>query len=178
MKMYLPSPLTASEQNAVCDRHLYAAFHTPPHSKQKQIYELYPLDRDFSDQLHTNLASMTDWQHVTEMPMERSVFSRLLTQCGNRTKRHTQQCCIANKGVWHRGHPYIVHIYMFDRSKTEKVEITVPRRLETLYESELELASEALLCLEEIVPTGTQAKFPSDSHDMNFELVRNVVQKS
>jgi hypothetical protein len=175
MTTQLLQRLTEAEQQAVCGRHPWAALHTPPKGKQKQFYELHYRSRALCDDIHANLGFIPDWTGAASYDYEREKLSRALHQCQHRAERHTKQCLMAIKGTHFRERFYIVHFYKFDQSHILKMEVGIPLGHEKNYASNLEMASEALLLMEKIVPDSAVSRFPSDHHDCNFTLVRDFI---
>lgn len=168
--------LSRSEQIAVCEAHPHAALHVPRESKQKQFYELIERDRASCNEIYPKVRGITDWETAPTFSLYRKELLRDLGQTRSKVVRHPKQCLMISKGVYFRGRYYIIHVYKFDNASTVKSEVGIPLGHEGSYESVLEMTSEALLCLEQIVPSNARSKSPWDQHTHDFTLVRDLVR--
>lgn len=168
--------LSQSEQIAICEGHPHAARHIPRDSKQKQFYELIERDRASCTQIYQRMRGIAGWETAPTFSLYRKELLRDLGQTRGRVVHHPKQCLMISKGVYFRDRYYIIHVYKFDNAFTVKSEVGIPIGHESSYESNLEMVSEALLCLEQIIPPNARLKSPWEEHTHDFNLVRDVVR--
>lgn len=168
--------LTQIEQQAICDRHQFAALHTPPRSKQMQFYVMLGCNTYNNQQMHQRMKSIPTWDVAPTFDWYKTKLTQDIRQLESKVKRNGKQNLIALKGTFFRGRYFIAHLYKYDLCPLQKLEVGIPIGHENTYASKLEMASEALLCMEQVLPTEIEEQFPSKYHKNDYMLVRDFVR--
>lgn len=131
---------------------------------------------DSSQKMHQRMKSVPTWEIAPTFDMHKTKLTQDIRQLESKVKRNGEQNLIALKGIFFRGRYYMAHRYKYDLSPLQKLEIGIPIGHENTYATNLEMASEVLLCMEQVLPTDVEEQFPSKYHNNDYTLVRDFVR--